>query len=247
MWSVSSDKTCVVWSVKGGVPSCLEVLEGHASRIFACATDGGKFVWTGGWDKTIIAWNYFTRKFVGSMEAKHDDAISVLLWNGSVGMAREQLLISGSWDGKIVLWKQRSGSSSSLPLKMSKSVSDHWGEATTASSAPEEKSSSLESFGKVSYSCLCCLLGVVLMFFFQGLKLLSRSSSRNSLTTEGSQESPRGVMSLLTRKPSRADLGSSPTKPIVRTPSSSGSPLPSPRARMGSLIKGSDKEGSTKK
>jgi hypothetical protein len=31
VWSVSSDKTCVVWGFKNGVPQCLETLQGKTN------------------------------------------------------------------------------------------------------------------------------------------------------------------------------------------------------------------------
>lgn len=182
----------MVWNVKNGAPRCVEVLEGHASRIFAGATDGSKFVWTGGWDKTIIAWNFSTHKFICSMEAKHDDAIAVLLWINNVGMTREKLLVSGSWDGRIVLWKDL-GVPVPSEVKLAKSVSDHWGAAsaspgsTRSMSSADAKASLVDSFGR-------------------GLKLLGRSPSKGTLPSV-SQESPRaGVMSRLSRKPSRSML-----------------------------------------
>jgi hypothetical protein len=116
------------------------------------------------------------------MEAKHDDAISVLLWLRS-GM--EKLLISASWDGKIAIWKQSHIEPVQKEVKVSNSVSDHWGEvklsksvsdhwggversnspspvATTTAISSEDKTGLVESFGR-------------------GLKMLSRSPSRNSL------------------------------------------------------------------
>ncbi len=210
VWSVSSDKTCVVWGVKNGTPRCLEVLEGHASRIFAAATDGSKFVWTGGWDKTIISWSFATHKFISSMEAKHDDAIAVLLWIGCCGDLRDKFLVSGSWDGKIVLWKDAvAAKKPQLDVKVSKSVSDHWGPGGASEQRPQS-ASGFENFGK-------------------GLKLLSRSPSKGLLPTASSpQESPRSVMSRLTRKTSRSTLPE--VNPAQNTDSSNVS-------RRGSFIK----------
>ncbi len=201
VWSVSSDKTCMIWTVKGGVPRCLDVLQGHASRIFAATTDGSKFVWTAGWDKTIIVWNWATHKFTKSMEVRHDDAISVLVWVGKVGMAKEDMLISGSWDGRIILWVSRAEEEGKAVVKVSKSVSDHWGGVVLGqnvadhwglapppvakdvanASSPEE--AAVDNIGK-------------------GLRMLGRSPSRSSLPSRDNAvlpgdrspvESPRGT------------------------------------------------------
>ncbi len=194
----------MVWTVKGGVPRCVDVLQGHASRIFAATTDGSKFVWTAGWDKTILVWNWATHTFVKSMEVRHEDAISVLVWVGKVGVAREDVLISGSWDGRIILWTNaEEGEKPKGSVKVSKSVSDHWkppvvlgqnvadhwgvGTSPTSTSLP----SSPPDEGVVD------TIG-------RGLRLLGKSPSRGTLLapSEPSPSSPRGGTSSASNSPS---------------------------------------------
>jgi serine/threonine protein kinase/WD40 repeat protein/GTPase SAR1 family protein len=198
VWSVSSDKTCMVWTCKGGVPTCIQVLEGHSSRVFTGATDDTQFVWTGSWDKSIIAWNFKTRNFVKQMEIHHDDAVSALLW---VKRAHDNALVSGSWDGKIVMWL---GQREASEAKLNPSVGVHWGEAQ------KTKPKDVDRFAK-------------------GLKFIGRSQSKTSLSGGTSSsvspsDSPRGTKLMesprrsagLRRSGSFRDGEASPKKPSSR-------------------------------
>ena len=193
----------MVWTVRGGVPRCVDVLQGHASRIFAGTTDGSKFVWTGGWDKSILVWNWATHTFVKAMEVRHEDAISVLVWVGKVGPAREDMLISGSWDGRIILWvnsvdvEKPRGS-----VKVSKSVSDHWQPVVLGQSVADHWG---VSASPVSYSAPNSPPdeGVV-DTIGKGLRLLGKSPSRSTLLapSEPSPSSPRGASASANNSPS---------------------------------------------
>jgi WD40 repeat protein len=152
-------------------------------------------VWTAGWDKTILVWNWATHTFVKTMDVRHEDAISVLVWVGKVGAAREDLLISGSWDGRIILWSSSAeeGEKSKAPVRVSKSVSDHWQPVVLGQNVADHwgvtsppRSNSLPN--SPPDEGMVDTIG-------RGLRLLGKSPSRNTMSVlppmEASPSSPR--------------------------------------------------------
>jgi small GTP-binding protein len=103
VWSASSDKTIRAWSASSG--ECLRVLEGHTGRVFALLAEGNRFMWSAGWDTTLVVWNAETFEFAQEHIERHTDAVgSLLLVDHS---AKQPQIWSGSWDRTICLWSPR--------------------------------------------------------------------------------------------------------------------------------------------
>jgi len=132
--SGSYDKTIKIWDIVSGwrdetrpqkdlvlgwrdetrpqkdLDKCIATLEGHCSRITSlCWT--GKYLVSGGWDKTIKIWDLVsgwrvssrprkdldTNKCITTFGGSHKNLITSLCWTGTY-------LVSGSYDGTIKIW-----------------------------------------------------------------------------------------------------------------------------------------------
>jgi WD40 repeat protein len=102
--SGSGDRTAIVWDVSTRRPT--RRLYGHSGTIKAIAftSDGDRAV-TGGDDETLRLWNIADGKPIAEM-TQHKPAGSI----SSVAVSpAEQLIASGSEDGRVVLWDGQTG------------------------------------------------------------------------------------------------------------------------------------------
>jgi serine/threonine protein kinase/WD40 repeat protein len=103
VWSCSSDKSIRVWDQV--TAQCLNVLEGHTGRVFTLLAEGDQYVWSAGWDTSLIVWNAQTRVFAIEHRDSHSDAVSTLcLVRGRTKTTRAPRLCAGSWDKLISVW-----------------------------------------------------------------------------------------------------------------------------------------------
>jgi F-box/WD-40 domain protein 7 len=74
---------------------CLKTLQGHEDNVRVLA-DGGRYLFSGSWDKTIRVWDVETLECVKVLEG-HGEAVLAL----AVG---DTFLVSGSYDTTVRFW-----------------------------------------------------------------------------------------------------------------------------------------------
>eukprot|EP00007_Cunea_sp_BSH-02190019_P005553 CAMPEP_0174232408 /NCGR_PEP_ID=MMETSP0417-20130205/2700_1 /TAXON_ID=242541 /ORGANISM="Mayorella sp, Strain BSH-02190019" /LENGTH=2427 /DNA_ID=CAMNT_0015310457 /DNA_START=88 /DNA_END=7371 /DNA_ORIENTATION=+ len=103
VWSCSSDKSIRVWDQR--TAECLNVLEGHTGRVFTLLAEGDQYVWSAGWDTSLIVWNAQTRVFATEHRESHSDAVSALcMVRGRSLTTRVPRICAASWDKLISMW-----------------------------------------------------------------------------------------------------------------------------------------------